>query len=378
MIYITVRQSPIYRQMSLDELLFEDVAKSAVVTNNVGNTRTYRVDRVPDRLLQSLNCGKLIRRLKEFNDSVEHLRKKKREDLYYTFFIPKKSGGLRRIDAPELELMDALRELKRILENDFGAMYHTSAFAYVQHRCTIDAVKRHQSNESKWFAKFDLSNFFGNTTMDFVMNQLSMIYPFSEVMKLHNGRHELERAIELGFLNGGLPQGTPLSPMLTNIIMIPVDHKLSNTLTKFNEQHYIYTRYADDFIISSRYDFKYRDVEQLIVDTLAEFGANFTLNREKTRYGSSAGRNWNLGVMLTNENKITIGRAKKKRFEFVLDCYAKDIKNGIRWSQEDAQVLAGQTSYYRMVEGETIDNIVSHISQKDGVDILTELKQDLK
>ena len=378
MVYITVRQSPMYRQMSLDELLFEDVTKSAMISSNVGNTKTYRVDRPPERLLRSISCKKLIRRLKEFNDSVEHLRSQDRSKLYYTFFIPKKTGGVRRIDAPDFELMDALRELKRILEDDFGALYHTSAFAYVKHRCTVDAVKRHQANNSKWFAKFDLSNFFGNTTLDFVMKQLSMIYPFSEVMRKDAGRYELERAIELGFLNGGLPQGTPLSPTLTNIMMIPVDHKLANLLSNFNDQHFVYTRYADDFIISSRRDFSFKTIEDLIVNTLNEFGATFSLNKEKTRYGSSAGSNWNLGVMLNANNEITIGRARKRRFEAVLTSYIADIKRGTRWSQEDAQVLAGQTSYYRMVEGETIDRIISHINQKNEVDVMAELKKDLK
>lgn len=37
-------------------------------------------------------------------------------------------------------------------------------------------------------------------------------------------------------------------------MMIPVDFKLSNTLRNFEKQSFIYTRYADDFIISSKYD----------------------------------------------------------------------------------------------------------------------------
>lgn len=49
--------------------------------------------------------------------------------------------------------MDALRRLKTMLEEDFHVLYHTSAFAYIKKRCTVDAVKRHQKNESKWFGK---------------------------------------------------------------------------------------------------------------------------------------------------------------------------------------------------------------------------------
>lgn len=364
--------------MSLEDFLFNSICESTLITNNEGNTRTHCFDQLPQRFANKVNKIHLIRRLKEFNQSTEHLRSQERKNLYYTFLIPKKSGGVRRIDAPNVELMEALRNLKSILENDFGALYHTCAFAYIKKRCTIDAVKRHQKNESRWFGKFDLSNFFGSTTIDFAMKQFSVIYPFSEIMKIEEGKEELKKALELAFLNGGLPQGTPVSPLITNIIMIPIDHKLSNGLRDFNKQRFVYTRYADDFIISSRYSFKFREIERYIVSVLAEFEAPFTLKAEKTRYGSSAGQNWNLGVMLTKDNKITIGREKKKRFECILSAYAKDVGRGVRWATEDVQVMAGQLSYYRMVEGETIDAIVEHIGKKLCVNILAEIKKDLR
>ena len=59
--------------------------------------------------------------------------------------------------------------------------------------------------------------------MEWVLHMFSMVFPFSEVMKDEKGKAELTKALELGFLDGGLPQGTPLSPTVTNIMMIPVD-----------------------------------------------------------------------------------------------------------------------------------------------------------
>lgn len=378
MVYVTVRQSPMYKQMSLEDFLFSSIEESSIIHSNACNTRTYCFEELPLRLSEAVRKQRLINRLKEFNRETEPLRQSDRKSLYYSFFIPKKSGGRRRIDAPDFELMDALRNLKKIFEVDFGVLYHTSAFAYVKGRSTLDAVKRHQANESKWFGKFDLSNFFGSTTLDFVMKQLSMIYPFSEVVKITEGRVELEKALELAFLNGGLPQGTPISPLISNIIMIPIDYKLSNTLRNFDGNRFVYTRYADDFIISSRHDFNFRNVENLMLDTFKDFGTPFSLNRDKTRYGSSSGRNWLLGVMVNSENNITIGRKKKRIFECILHEYASSVLSGMLWPPDDVQVLAGQMSYYKMVEGEVIDNIVSHISNKTGVDILTSIKEQLR
>lgn len=284
----------------------------------------------------------------------------------------------RRIDAPKEELKGALYQLKAIFEEMFGALYHTSAFAYVKNRSTLDALKRHQANESKWFGKYDLSNFFGSTTVGFIMKMFSMIFPFSEVVKYQSGKAELEKALSLCSLREVLPQGTPISPTITNIMMIPVDHKLSNTLRNFNGQSFVYTRYADDFLISSKYNFKFKDVEQLLVDTLAEFDAPFTIKSEKTRYGSSAGSNWNLGVMLNKDNKITVGYKKKRQFQAMLSSYVMDRLHGQRWDKSDIQQMEGFRNYYRMVEGETIDKIIEHIGQKFDVDIVQLIKEDLR
>ena len=379
MYYFTVKQSPMYHQMTLEEFLFpKEKDKKACITENTTNTRTYAMEKIPEKILNSVNVNYLVRVLRSFNNSTLSLHEQDRHELYRTFHIPKKSGGLRKIDAPNEELMNALRTLKTIFEKDFGALYHTSAFAYIKGRCTLDAVKRHQQNESRWFGKYDLSNFFGNTTMEYVMSMFSVIFPFSEVMKDEQGASELRKAIDLCFLDGGLPQGTPISPLITNIMMIPVDYKLSNTLRDFNGQRYVYTRYADDFIVSSQYSFDFRATEKLIIDTLASFHAQFTIKTEKARYGSSSGSNWNLGVMLNKDNQITIGYKRKKEFKAMLSNFVLDTVHGTPWPIEDVMTMEGLRNYYTMVEGLPIVNIVEHISDKYHVDTVKMIKDVLR
>ena len=380
MTYITVRQSPMYHQMTLEEFLFQDEARDVLLNDNTTNTRTYEVPFITEYMERKFrfDIRHLVEKLREFNDATASLRSVPRHSLYEEFYIPKRSGGLRRIDAPCPELMDALRRLKTIFEEDFRALYHTAAFAYVKKRSTIDAVKRHQANESRWYAKYDLHNFFGSTTLDFMIRQFSMVYPFSEVVKSKYGLSQLMTALELATLDGGLPQGTPISPLITNIMMIPIDYKLSNKLRNFEKQRFVYTRYADDFLVSSRYDFSYREIEKLMVDTLQEFGAPFSINTKKTRYGSTAGSNWNLGVMVNANNEITVGHQKKRQFKAMLTSYVLDRRNGTAWDKHDIQIMEGLRSYYRMVEKDTIDEIVSKIGTKFGVDIPALIKEDLR
>lgn len=377
--YVVVRQSPKYHQITLEEFLFSENPKNYLITSNETNTRTYLVDDNSQMLSRLTSPHRIIQILESFNRETESLRREPdRHKLYYTFYIPKKSGGLRRIDAPCDELMVALRKLKLIFERDCDALYHTSAFAYVKNRSTIDAMKRHQQNKSRWFEKLDFHNFFGSTTLEFVVSMLSQIYPFSAVMKTRNGREELTKALDLCFLDGVLPQGTPMSPILTNVMMIPIDYALSNALRDFNRQRFVYTRYADDMTVSSEYNFDPKAVEKLVVDTIAKFNAPFELNQKKTRYGSSSGKNWNLGLMLNGNNVITVGYKKKRQFQAMLTNFVLDQRNGIPWSKEDIRTMEGYRNYYRFIERETIDGMVKHLSEKFGVDIVKLIKDELK
>jgi len=375
--YITIKQQPHYHQISFEEMMAGVDDLSKYVVPNITNTRTYWVERPNNRLLENTDIESMIEDLRKFNLSKEELFKQDRAELYHTFHIPKSSGGLRRIDAPLPELMNALRELKILLETQMFALYHTTAFAYVRGRSTVDAIKRHQKYESKWFLKLDFSNFFGSTTPDFVLRQLSMLFPFSEIVMRKAGREELTKALSLCFLNNGLPQGTPISPFLTNLMMIPIDHNISNGLRDFDNRRFVFTRYADDLLISCKIDFNKNTVIKFVIDTLAGFSAPFNINQEKTRYGSSAGRNWNLGLMLNKDNQITIGHKRKKSFKAMIDNYIRDRKIGNSWDRNDIQVLSGLVSYYRMVEREYIDYLINLYSEKHSADIERCIKADL-
>ena len=378
MVYVTIRQSPMFHQMTLEEFLSQEYQVPVLCSNSVSNTRTYEVENVSEHFTKKIGVESLIRKLERYNESTEELRRRDRHELYESFCVPKKSGGLRHINAPVAELMEALRRQKTMYEEDFRVLHHTSAFAYIKNRSTIDAVKRHQANESKWFGKLDLHDFFGSTKLDFVMSMFSMIFPFSEVVKDQHGKVQLQKALELAFLDGGLPQGTPISPLITNIMMIPVDFKLTKALRDFEKQRFVYTRYADDFIISSKFYFDIQKIEHLVVSTLAGFGAPFTINKEKTRYGSSSGSNWNLGVMLNKDNEITVGYKNIRRFKSMLCNYISDKRRGIRWPKEDIMALNGLYSYYHMVEPGPIDAIITHTNQKLRCDIIRTMRKDMK
>lgn len=375
MTYVVTRLYPAPSQVSIFDIL-NDVSDTQVKTRPITNgaTMTRVVENIKPDLLEKFDIYGMILKLVEFNTTHKKLFEAERKSLYREFYIPKKSGGLRKIDAPNDELKDALRELKTMLERDFGALYHTAAYAYVTGRSTIDSVKRHQANDSHWFLKTDFSNFFGSTTLEFTMKMLSIIFPFSEVVAVPEGKEQLEKAISLAFLDGGLPQGTPISPLLTNLISIPIDHALAK---HFSEKHMVYTRYADDILVSGQKDFRFSDEVAFINSTVREFGAPWQIKPQKTRYGSRAGSNWNLGVMLNADNQITIGHKRKKEFKAMIYNYLTDYKKGIQWDLNDVQTLQGLMAYYIMVEKATITHIIIETNKKLGMNLGRVLKADL-
>lgn len=375
--YITVPLSPAYHQITLEEIL---AGKTFVgpIRDNANNTRTYYTERDGSEMYDAGTVEFIIQKLEEFVERHADLYKADRHSLYHKFFIPKKSGGLREINAPVPALMDALNELKGILQNYAGAMYHTAAFAYVKGRSTIDAVKKHQFNNSHWFMKVDFHDFFGSTTQKFTLGMLTNIVPFNLVSKSPRGQTVLGKAMDLCFLDGGLPQGTPISPMLTNLLMIPVDFVLSNKLRSYNNQKFVYTRYADDMLISSGVEFKSADIQNLIREVLKQFDAPYTFKEEKTRYGSRSGANWNLGVMLNKDNEITVGHAKKKAFRAMINNYVLDKKHNKSWPVEDVQTMSGLLSYYKMIEPEYFTGLLQGLSVKYQFDIKSAIKADLK
>ena len=377
--YITVTKPPRVYQLSFDDIVNGLDANRLEVTKDTRDTMTYYTDFIVDKVRNKFDYYGMYRTLKEFNEKYEGLiETADKSALYTSFKIPKRTGGLRQIDAPLPPLMSALTELKGILERTFFFTYHTSAFAYVHGRCTVDAVKRHQQNGSRWILKTDLSKFFPNSSKEFLLKMLYQTFPLSEYAKFGDDyRETFEKSLSLCFLNGGLPQGTPTSPMLTNQMMIPIDHAISK-LCHEHKPHLCYTRYADDMDISSQYSFHWTEVAKAIEDILAKFDAPFSFNKEKTHYGSTSGRNWMLGVMLNKDGNITIGHEKKRNFKNMLFAFGCAIKDGQPWGEEDAQHLQGLIAYYKMVEGDPIDDIVNRYSERFAFDIPTMIKRIIK
>lgn len=258
---------------------------------------------------------------------------------YKSWRLPKKSGGFRTIESPSDELA---RIQRQFIRNIYRAQWlpHNAAHGFTKKRGIKTALEVHKRNKSRWFLKMDIHDFFGSTTGAMIETALDKVYPFN--MLTRNDKSKIINLVTNEF--DKLPQGAPTSPIMCNIVMTPYDYAITKYCRKHN---LIYTRYADDILISSRVNWDWKKTYEYIKTILNPY----TISEHKTRYGSFNGRNWNLGVMYTHNSDgeiiLTVGHEKKHYF-----------KNRVKWFEdrpdtltlEEWYKLQGQISYALYIE----------------------------
>jgi len=327
------------------QLTIEDLyAGRTLPTQNESSVKTIRVTNKPPAW--HLDSSLFEYNLKRLLDTTPI------EIQYTEYNIPKASGGYRLISAPSDELKEMQKKIYDICLR-FGAHAHDAAYAYIKNRTCLNAMQKHRNANTKFFYKFDLHDFFPSCTMEVLSRQLKQVYPFCMLSD-----ETLNRVIEIATYNGALPQGSPLSPLLCNMVLLPFDWAMYYSIRHFNG---VYTRYADDILISFNDKKQLQFIKHIIKRHLPE-GLN--LNDSKSRCGSIAGRNRNLGLVLNKEHNITIGHKKKMELKAKLNNFIFDFTNQRYWSIIDTQVLQGELNYFRQIEPEYANFVVNRLENK--------------
>ncbi len=153
---------------------------------------------------------------------------------YRQFTIPKRSGGHRRILAPQKELKSAQRRiLRRLLAL---LVSHPAATGFERGRSIVTNASRHLGRAV--VVRMDLRDFFESTSARRVRRFFR---------RIGWNRPAARRLGELCTHRGALPQGAPTSPRLANLVNYRLDTRLNNLAAAFGAT---YTRYADDLVFS--------------------------------------------------------------------------------------------------------------------------------
>lgn len=154
--------------------------------------------------------------------------------VYREFIIPKKSGGQRRIHAP----VPALRTLQRkILCRVLGRLKcHPCATGFERGHSIVTNARVHAGRAV--VIRMDLKDFFTTTTSLRVQDYFQ---------RIGWNQAAAELLTRVCTHEGGLPQGAPTSPRLSNLVNIKLDARLAGLSAKLGAA---YTRYADDLTFS--------------------------------------------------------------------------------------------------------------------------------
>lgn len=158
--------------------------------------------------------------------------------------IPKPQGGVRTLGIPTL--LDRLLQqaLLQVLQPRFEPTFSESSYGFRPGRSAQQAVLRAQQyvlGGCGWVVDIDVEKFFDRVNHDIVMSRAARVVNDERVLKL------IRRYLEAGLMRGGLvsariegtPQGGPLSPLLSNIMLTDLDRELERRGLAF-------CRYADD------------------------------------------------------------------------------------------------------------------------------------
>jgi len=158
--------------------------------------------------------------------------------------IPKPSGGTRPLGIPTVLDRFIQQAVMQVLQTDWDPTFSEASFGFRPGRSAHQAVERAQAYIASghgFVVDFDLEKFFDRVNHDILMGLVAKRVADKRILKLIRG------FLTAGVLEGGLvspteegtPQGGPLSPLLSNLMLDVLDKELEKRGHRF-------VRYADD------------------------------------------------------------------------------------------------------------------------------------
>jgi RNA-directed DNA polymerase len=228
-------------------------------------------------------------------------------------------------------------------------------FSYRKGFSALQAVKVH--GDSKYFYQTDIQSFFNSIDESLIRSTISRGIGASPVSDLDQ---YLDRILELVCIDGALPVGFPASAPLSNAVLCEFDLSLE---AYCSAHELLYTRYADDIIISaSRKDglIGLTDEIQARLNTCS--GGKLRLNAKKTKYFQVGGKIKILGMMILPNGRITPDSKRKRDLELWLHFFQNDrekFNEMVSGDDEQARLdrVSGLLNYMNSIDPEYLNKL---------------------
>jgi len=268
-----------------------------------------------------------------------------------TVEIPKPGGkGVRMLGIPTVVDRLIQQALQQVLTPIFDPSFSESSYGFRPGRSAHQAVlaaRTHVGSGARWVVDLDLEKFFDRVNHDILMSRVARKVEDKRVLRL------IRRYLQAGLMVDGVvsmrvegtPQGGPLSPLLSNILLDDLDRELERRGHKF-------CRYADDcniYVQSPR-------AGERVMASVSEFlekRLKLKVNREKSAVARPWARKF-LGYSLTfhKQPRLKVAQESVKRLKQKLrDRFRRARgRNLQKFVEELTPLLRGWMNYFRHAE----------------------------
>lgn len=269
------------------------------------------------------------------------------------FRIAKKNGGYRKIFHPSKKLKTIQYWLIHSVFSQIPV--HDASMAYRDGISILHNANMRRS--SRFFLKMDLKDFFPSISFN----------DFIPILRDWHANTKPHWALDIGaekfikkvcfYENDRLAIGYPSSPIISNIVMGEFDSKVSALMADEKYGKVIYTRYADDLVLSTDKKGACAEIKRELHSLIqATASPNISVNPHKTRLGSSTGGSASVtGLKICAGGHITIHKKQKDHIRLLLSLYKKGILQ-----PEEEKSLLGHLSYCHYI----VPDFYTKISKK--------------
>ena len=158
--------------------------------------------------------------------------------------IPKPDGGVRKLGIPTVLDRFIQQAVMQVLQEQWDPTFHSQSYGFRPGRSAHQAVaaaQQHVADGYRWVVDLDLEKFFDRVNHDRLMASVAKRVGDKRLLRL------IRAFLNAGVMENGLvsptdegtPQGGPLSPLLSNLVLDELDRELDKRGHRF-------VRYADD------------------------------------------------------------------------------------------------------------------------------------
>jgi RNA-directed DNA polymerase len=269
--------------------------------------------------------------------------------------IPKPQGGMRMLGIPTV--LDRLfqQAISQWLSPKYEPEFSAYSYGFREGRNAHQAVlqaKKYLDEGKEWIIELDLEKFFDRVNHDKLMGLLAKRIEDKRTLKL------IRSYLNSGIMEGGIvsqrlegtPQGSPLSPMLSNIMLNELDKEL-------HERNHSFVRYADDCSIYVRSEKSAHRVLKSVTEFI-ERKLKLKVNREKTKISRPV-QSTLLGFSFyrnAGEWKIRISSKAVDRAKEKLKSKTKrnDPSNAAEKIKKMEAMIMGWVNYFSIAEAKSV------------------------